>query len=151
MKRTAQMLYMLYMLCALCFAQAQQQPHTLPYITPVQNADLKDKLPTPHAPQKIQVPSSPAKDALYSAIHKKDQADKAASDLNVQVAQLQQKIEQQAKTLDAQQKAAQQAVDQAQTALLKEMKLDPEKFSLNPETMEATAKAEPLKPQEAKK
>lgn len=113
----------LFLLCsALTFAQAPQQPHTLT------------------APQKIEVPSSKAKDALYTAIHKKDQADKAVADLNVRIAQIQQQATQQFQQLDVQQKAADKAVAEAEAALLKEMKLDPEKWTLNHETMEATAK-----------
>jgi hypothetical protein len=91
----------------------------------------------------VPIPSSPAKDALFTAMHKKDQADKAVSDLNAKVLQLQQQIQQQSTQLEAQQKAASKSVDDAQVALLKEMKLDPEKYSVNLETMEATAKATP--------
>jgi len=139
MKRTA-LCYFLFAASLLMIAQG-----------PAQNVDLKDKPPTPPAPQKISVPPSPAKDALYAAIRKKDLADIAANNLQLKVMQLQQQIQQQSQQLDAQQKAAQVEVDKAEAALLKEMKLDPEKFSLNRETMEATAKAEPPKTAEVKK
>jgi hypothetical protein len=104
----------------------------------------------PKAEVKLTAPPSKEKDALNAAIHKKDTADKAVSDLSLRVAQIQQQAQQQFAQLDAQQKAADKAVAEAEAAILKEMKLDPEKYAFNRETMEATAKPE-AKPAEVKK
>jgi len=125
----------LFLLCsALVFAQAPQQPKTLPLITEEKSVAASEKIPAP---------PSKEKDALNAAIHKKDTADKAVSDLSLRVAQIQQQAQQQFAQLDAQQKAADKAVAEAEAALLKEMKLDPEKYTFNRETMEATARPEP--------
>lgn len=100
-------------------------------------------------PAKVALPSSPAKDALYSAIHKRDQADKDLTDLNLKLTQLQNQAAQQYQQLQARKQQADIAVDAARSEAYKAAKLDPAKFELNDETMEFTAKPEPAK--EAKK
>jgi hypothetical protein len=95
-------------------------------------APPQDKLPVA-ASQKIPIPLSPAKDALWAALHKKDSADKALTDLQTQAQQLFAKFQ-------AQQTEAQKQVEAAESAVLQELKLDPAKYVINPETMEAAAK-----------
>jgi hypothetical protein len=109
----------------------------------------KDKLPTP-AMQKIPIPRSVAKDALYAAVHKKDEVDKAIAELNAKTIQFQSGAQQQFVKLDAQQKEAQKEQDAADAALLKELNLDDGKHMINHETMEAMIKPEPVKPPERK-
>jgi hypothetical protein len=104
----------------------------------------KDKLPTP-AMQKIPIPRSAAKDALYAAVHKKDEVDKAIAELNAKTIQFQSGAQQQFLKLDAQQKEAQKEEAVADAALLEELKLDPAKYMINHETMEAMVKPEPVK------
>lgn len=102
----------------------------------------EDKLPPPAS---LKIPMSPAKDACYAAVHKKDAADKAMSDLNTQMMTLQSQAQQKYQQLQAQQAEAQKEVDAADAALLKELKLDPATHVVNHDTMEAVAKP-PEKP-----
>jgi hypothetical protein len=89
--------------------------------------------------------SSPAKDAIYAAIHKKDQADKALTELNLKLAQIQQQANQQFDALQKQTVAAQAALDDAEKKAFEAAHLDPAKFTLDHETMEFTPKPEPAK------
>jgi hypothetical protein len=106
-----------------------------------QGPDVKNTPPTPQvtapppATSKIPIPHSPAKDADWAAVHHKDAADKALADLQTQAQQLFQKLQ------TAQQEADKQ-VDAADAALLQELKLDPAKYSVNHDTMEATVKTQ---------
>jgi TolA-binding protein len=125
MKTAAQMLCMLYMLCAPGFAQAP---------APVKPAD---------SPAKIALPSSPAKDALYAAIHKRDQAEKQISELNLRLQQLQNQATQQYQQLQETDKLAGAALEAATTAAFKAANLDQSKYTLDLETMEFSARPEP--------
>jgi hypothetical protein len=108
-----------------------------------------NKLPTP-ASQKIPIPRSAAKDAVYQATHRKDAADKAIAELNAKVIQFQSGAQQQFASLHAQQAEAQKEQDAADAALLKELNLDDGRHMINHETMEAMVKPEPVKAAEKK-
>lgn len=130
-------LLLLVFSCAQVFAQAAAPP-----ADPPTSKQQQDKLP---APASLKIPMSPAKDACYAAVHKKDAADKAMSDLNTQMMTLQSQAQQKYQQLQAQQAEAQKEVEAADAALLKELKLDPATHTVNHDTMEAVAKP-PEKP-----
>jgi hypothetical protein len=109
---------------------------------------LKDPLPSAPAPQKITIPPSAAKDALYAAIHKRDQADKALSDLNLQLANVQAAAAKQYEAISKQQTAAAAEVAKAEDAVYRAMGLDKAKFTLDDEKMELTEKAKTAMPEQ---
>lgn len=108
---------------------------------PAEPASVKEKMPT--APAKTKLEIGPARDALREAIHNKDKADKAMSDLNVNLAQVQQRATQQYQTLQKQQADADAAVQHARDEAFKAAGLSEKTHTLDLETMEFSEKAKP--------
>ena len=94
-----------------------------------------------HAQDKIPLAPSSTKDALWTAVHKRDLAEKQISDLNARFLQLQQQATQQLQTLQAQDKQAADAIEAAKKQAYALAKLDPGKYDLDLETMEFSQKA----------
>jgi hypothetical protein len=126
----------LCLLCTLCFAQSANVANQ-----PIGHVAEKPADP----PAKISLPPSAAKDELWSAVHKRDQAQKQIADLNARFLQLQQQATAQLQTLQAQDKQAADAIEAAKTKAYAATKLDPAKYDLDLETMEFSPKAEPKK------
>jgi hypothetical protein len=103
---------------------------------------VAEKPADPPAP-KITLAPSPVKDELYSAVHKRDTAEKQIADLNSRFLQLQQQATQQLQQLQAQDKQAADAIEAAKTKAFASAKLDPAKYDLDLETMEFSPKPAP--------
>lgn len=121
MKNAARILCMLYASCLLGFAQSKP-------------ADL---------PTKIPLAPSVAKDELWTAVHKRDMAQKQISDLSAKFAQLQNQATQQMQTLTSNLASAETEIKTAREKAFAAAKLDPEKYDLNLDTMEFSPKPEP--------
>ena len=95
------------------------------------------------SPAPLTLAPSPAKDALYAAIHRRDQIEKQMTDLNLRFSTLQAQATQQFKELQDQDAKAGAALDAAKTEALKAAKLDPAKYSLDLDTMQVIPNPEP--------
>lgn len=94
-------------------------------------------------PAKIPLAPSIAKDELWTAVHKRDMAEKQISELNTRFLQLQQQATTQLTQLQAQDKQAVDAIEAAKSKAYAAAKLDPAKYDLDLETMEFSPKAAP--------
>ena len=100
-------------------------------------------------PAKVPLAPSVAKDELWTAVHKRDMAQKQIADLSAKFAQLQNQATQQMQTLQAQEKQAENEIDAVKPKAFAAAKLDPEKYELNLDTMEFSPKPTPATKSEA--
>ena len=94
-------------------------------------------------PAKVPLAPSVAKDELWTAVHKRDMAQKQIADLSAKFAQLQNQATQQMQTLQAQEKQAENEIEAAKPKAFAAAKLDPSKYDLDLDTLEVSPKPEP--------